>query len=237
MKPLSLIVTFSLLAGCPSWRSSPVSEFPGFSEIEQSKVNFVFGAAKVTYFGKKGRLKGDMGIIAAAPDQLLIEVRGPGGAPISTFACDGTTVSLYDLDGPSFYQGPATPLSMARLLPLPIEPEYASALLLGKLPMPGRIRVYENRATSQRIEGEHATLGVLRVTRHSADHWLWELPDEGLRVDFSERQSNGLFRRVLIRSKGSEVLLRFSELDSSGEAPAPDLFRLQAPAGVSVQRL
>jgi hypothetical protein len=237
MKFLPLIVMSSLLAGCPSWRAAPVTGFSGFGEMEQSKVNFVFGAAKVTYFGKQGRLKGDMGIIAAAPDRLLIEVRGPGGAPISTFACDGSTVSLYDLDGPGFYQGPATPLSMARLLPLPIEPEFASGLLLGKLPLPGIIRRYENQGDSQRIEGEHATLGLLRITRYSADHWLWELPDEGLEIDFKKRQSNGIFQHILIKSEASEVLLRFSELDSSGEAPALELFRLRAPAGVAVQRL
>jgi hypothetical protein len=126
---------------------------------------------------------------------------------------------------------------MARLLPLPIEPEFASGLLLGKLPLPSIIRRYENQGDSQRIEGEHATLGLLRITRYSADHWLWELPDEGLKIDFKERQSNGIFQHILIKSEASEVLLRFSELDSSGEAPALELFRLRAPAGVAVQRL
>ena len=149
----------------------------------------------------------------------------------------GSNVALFELEGPRFYRGPANPLSMARLLPLPVEPEIAVALLRGQLPMPIEAKAYRTKGKGQQIEGEHPTLGRLLVTRYSPDHWLWELPDEPLRVEFKKPAENGVFRDILIKTAQEEVRLRLSDLQTDGEAPGDEVFRLAPPPGVQVQAL
>jgi hypothetical protein len=226
-----------MLAACPSWRSIPLPPDHSIQTAGANAPAFYFATLDATYFGDRGRLKGELGLIVAAPDRLLIEVRGPGGQPVSTFACDGSQITLFELEGPRFYRGPANPLTMARLLPLPVEPEIAVALLRGQLPMPTEAKSYRTKGKGQQIEGEHPTLGRLLVTRYSPDHWLWELPDEPLRVELKNPTKNGVFQDILIKAAKDEVHLRLSDLQSEGEAPSEETFQLKPPPGVATQRL
>ena len=226
-----------LLAGCASWRAAPLSESQKLEAAGAKAPAFYFATLEANYFGNRGRLKGELGLIVAAPDRMLIEVRGPGGQPVSTFACDGSTVTLFELDGPRFYSGPANPLSMARLLPLPLEPAIAVALLRGQLPMPKDTKAYRTKGSGQQIEGEHPTLGRLLVTRYAPSHWVWELPDEPLRIEFKKANAEGIFRDILIKTDKDEVRLRLSDLQTDGQPPGIETFQLKAPAGVTVQSL
>jgi hypothetical protein len=202
-----------------------------------ANASFFIAELRATYFGARGRLKGAIGLIVRSPDKLLIEIRGPGGTPISTFACDGEVISLLELEGPRFLRGAATPRSMARLLPLPLEPNIAVDLLRGKLPLPeGAIR-YQTRGKAERLEGEHPTLGTLIITKFSPDHWRWELPDEPLRVDLRAPRPDGIFTDLEIRRGGEEVHLRLTSIDTSGEPPPDAAFTLPVPTGVTVEPL
>ena len=223
--------------GCATWKPSTPPQAAPLQAPQAKNTAFYFASLRATYFGKQGRLKGELGLITSAPDKLYIEVRGPGGEPISTFTCDGERVALFELEGPRFYQGAANPRSMARLLPLPLEPKIAVDLLLGKLPMPPEAKAYRTRGEGQQIEGTHPTLGRLVVTRFSPSHWRWELPDEPLRIDFKKPQADGIFTELLIRHDDEEVALKLSDIRRDGEPPANSIFQLQAPEGVSIQPL
>ncbi len=226
-----------VLAGCASWRAAPLSQSNQLKPATANAPAFYFATLEANYFGARGRLKGELGLIVASPDRLLIEIRGPGGQPVSTFACDGDAVTLFELEGPRFYTGPANPITMARLLPLPLEPTIAVALLRGQLPMPQTAKAYRTKGKGQQIEGEHPTLGRLLVTRYAPDHWLWELPDEPLRIEFKDPGPKGIFRDILIKTAKDDVRLKLSDLQMDGDPPSADVFRLKAPAGVTVQAL
>ena len=236
-KVMILSIGLCMAMGCSTWKAAkaPVSGRLQGASIDAPE--FYFASMNATYFGGQGRLKGELGLIISAPDKILLEVRGPGGNPISTFACNGRTISLFELEGPRFYSGPANPITMARLLPLPVEPEIAVSLLRGRLPMPSDSASYQTKGQAQQLSGMHPTLGTIVVTRYSPEHWTWELPDESLHLTLKKPTEAGLFRDILIRSKNEEVRLRLSELDASGTAPETQLFTLEPPPGVTVQPL
>jgi len=234
---LMLTISMALVSSCATWKTPKAAQPGVFKSAELTAPDFFFSTLSATYFGGKGRLKGELGLIISAPDQLLLEVRGPGGSPVSTFACDGKTVSLFEMEGPRFYTGPANPLTMSRLLPLPVEPEIAVDLLRGRLPMPETATTYRTKGSAQQLSGEHPTLGRLRVTRFSPKHWQWELPDEDLKLTLKDPTDRGVFREIVIKTAKDEVALRMQDLESGGEPPSPELFRLEPPPGVAVQPL
>ena len=227
----------SMISGCSTWKTSKAPANGSLQSPAPDAPQFYFASMNATYFGGQGRLKGELGLIVFAPDKILLEVRGPGGNPVSTFACNGQDVSLFELEGPRFYKGPANPLSMARLLPLPVEPEIAVNLLLGRLPMPNDATNYQTKGEAQQLSGVHPTLGVIIVTRYSPTHWTWQLPDDNLHLTLKDPTKSGVFRDILIKSKSDEVRLQLSEFDASGTAPDSKLFTLEPPPGVAVQPL
>ena len=233
------MITFCLCltTGCSTWKASKAPATGSLQSSLGDAPEFYFARMNATYFGGQGRLKGELGLIVAAPDKLLLEVRGPGGNPVSTFACDGKTVTLFELEGPRFYSGPANPLTMARLLPLPVEPHVAVSLLRGRLPMPVEATSYQTKGQAQQLSGVHPLLGQVVVTRYSPTHWTWQLPDEELLITLKEPTNSGVFRDILIKSKDGEVRLRLREFDASGNPPDAEIFSLEPPPGVETRPL
>ena len=236
-KAAMIVLCLCLTTGCAMWKASKVPATGSLQGSFGDPPKFYFAKMKATYFGGSGRLKGELGLIVAAPDKLLLEVRGPGGNPVSTFACDGKIVTLFELDGPRFYSGPANPLTMARLLPLPVEPHVAVSLLNGRLPMPVETTSYQTKAQARQLSGVHPLLGQVVVTRYSRTHWTWRLPDEELFITLKDPTKSGVFRDVLIKSKDTEVRLRLQDFDASGDPPDAEVFTLEPPPGVDTQPL
>ena len=225
------------VSGCATWKAGQMPTKGSLQSGTLDAPQFYFASMNATYFGGQGRLKGELGLIVSAPDKILLEVRGPGGNPVSTFACNGRTVSLLELEGPRFYTGPANPITMARLLPLPVEPEIAVSLLRGQLPMPSDATSYQTKGDAQQLTGTHPTLGTIIVTRYAPSHWTWRLPDEQLHLTLKDPSEAGIFRDILIKSKNEEVRLRLSEFDANGDPPDAALFNLEPPPGVEVRPL
>ena len=232
-----VLMTALMISACSTWQRAQLPAQDSAFAPPASSPGFYFATVNATYFGGQGRLKGELGVILAAPNKLLLEVRGPGGTPVSTFACDGETVSLFELEGPRFYTGAASPLSMARLLPLPVEPEVAVDLLRGRLTLPQTELSYEVKGKANRLSGVHPLLGNVVIERLSQDRWVWSLPDEAVRVELSRRSPQGVFQDLMIQAGREQVRLRFSELDTTGDPPEAELFKLTPPPGVTPQRL
>ncbi len=232
----TMIIILGLVGtiGCSTWKAGKAPAKGSLQSGSLDAPQFYFASMNATYFGGQGRLKGELGLIISVPDKILLEVRGPGGNPVSTFACNGRTISLLELEGPRFYSGQANPISMARLLPLPVEPEIAVSLLRGQLPMPSDATSYQTKGDAQQLTGTHSTLGTIIVTRYGPNHWTWSLPDEQLHLTLKDPTKAGIFRDILIKSKSDEVRLRLSEFDASGAPPDAQLFTLQPPPGVEV---
>jgi hypothetical protein len=225
-----------LLLGCPSkTRWEPVAQVTGapFANRFSTAPDHLFTSAKATWFAEGKRIKGELGLVLAAPDKMYLEIRGPGGVPVSTFTCDGTTAQLYELEGPHFLKGPATARSLGRVLPLPLAPKLAVDLLRGKLPLPTG-GTYERAGELLSLTGEHPELGTLRIEQNG-DTYTWMLPAKAIRVRFTKGALGQPFARVELRHGKAELSLRFFETDSSGEAPDPEIFTLQQPPGLSVE--
>jgi hypothetical protein len=225
-----------LLTACPSktrWQPVLTVEGAPFAERFASAPTHLFTSAKATWFGEGQRIKGEIGLVLAAPDKLYLEVRGPGGVPVSTFTCDGTRAQLYDMEGPNFLEGPASAHSLGRVLPLPLPPALAVDLLRGKLPLPEG-GVYQRAGELLALTGEHPELGSLRIERRGEDY-TWSLPAEAISVRFSEGAPGQPFARVELRHGDAELSLRFFETSTGGDPPGAAIFSLHRPAGLSAQ--
>jgi len=229
---LPLTLALVLLAGCPnrSWRAAPTEALSEAKALFNEAPAFLFATAKVTYFGDQGRLKGELGLVLSRPDRLYIELRGPGGTPLSIFACDGDTARLFEVEGPRFFEGPADASSLGRVLPVALNPKLAVSLLLGSPPLPPK-PVVERSGDRLRISGVHPELGPLALTLDEG-RWRWELTGSKVRIDLSDRRQ-GVFHRLLIRAGDEEVAWQLSELELGGDAPALTLFKVERPAGLT----
>ena len=94
-----IILSLFMASGCSTWKTAKAPAKGGLQSASLEPPKFYFASMNATYFGGQGRLKGELGLIVSAPDKILLEVRGPGGNPVSTFACNGRTVSLLELEG------------------------------------------------------------------------------------------------------------------------------------------
>jgi hypothetical protein len=119
-------------------------------------------------------------VAAAAPDRLSVAVRSFFEAPQQIFVASGDVVTLYDATGgaPRFRRGPAGEQTLERVLGVPLAPDDAVALLLGRAPLhdvggrpPPRLRVVavDETAGTYTARIERAGRGALLVTARFAD--------------------------------------------------------------------
>ena len=237
MKLYCLLLALGI-SGCARLQPISVEEAKRRTAVLLDTPSFFFATAKATYFDSKRRLKGELGLVVASPDRLYVEVRGPGGTPVSTFVCKGKKAQLYDLEGPGFYEGEATPYALGRILPVSLPPAQAIALLSGRLPIPENPTNRQRKGKEVILEGAVEHLGQVRL-RGSQDRWTVILVDRGLTLHFEGRHSSGLFQRLEIIDQGMkrEVVFQLVDLDLSGEPPSDEVFHLQAPVGLEVQPL
>lgn len=130
----------ALLTGCPSVQP-PRSQFPtaddalGRMKDTYACVNGVQGTAKIDHFSPRGRIRGDIYILAVNPARVRFDVVSPFGATLYTLTSDGERFQMLDLKEKQFLHGPATACNLARLTQVPIPGHALVSLLRGEAPV------------------------------------------------------------------------------------------------------
>jgi hypothetical protein len=209
----------------------------------------VQAAASVTHAQGDARLRvdapGAKGVVTAwvaveRPDRLHVEALDFFGNPAATLVAADGRLAIYDARAGTFYTGAATAANVARLVPLPLEPERLVALLCGTpllvgAPVsaePGRgfvaLQLEDGpRTTSLRV-GPRAS--VLRATFRGGAPGV---PDHEVRYGGFLDLERGRFPTEAVVSSSDpavRVELGWKEPDLVTR-PDPALFRMEPPSG------
>ena len=141
----------------------------------------VDGVAKAALPGLSGAvLNATVDVAAAAPDRLSVAVRSFFEAPQQILVANADGVTLYDATSgaPHFFRGPASERTLARVLGVPLLPDDAVALILGRAPLDvvdgrptPRVRLVavDDVAGTYTARIERAGRGALLVTARVTD--------------------------------------------------------------------
>jgi len=93
--------------------------------------------AEGTILARRGgkRIKAHMVLLLRRPATLRFETISFFEQPLSILVSDGMKFSLWDMDKGRFYQGPATPQNISRVIPIPMDGPEVSGILFGDPPL------------------------------------------------------------------------------------------------------
>ncbi len=216
MRPLhALFLAPILLCGCPG-RAAPQSFLPDANAaIERMRqtaagCNGVQANAKIDHFGKDGRIRGDLMLIATMPANLRMDIVSPFGASIATLTSDGTTFGLADLRDKRFYVGPASACNISRLTTVPIPGNVLVDFLRGQAPV-----------LKQTGEGGIAwnSKGFYVIYIYGANHTNEEIHMVPLDQDWNKPWQQQRFRVLDVTVERGGLLYYHAEM--SDHSPAP----------------
>jgi outer membrane lipoprotein-sorting protein len=188
------------LTGCPSARP-PASQFPdadaalGRMHATYACVNGVQGTAKIDHFSKRGRIRGDVYILAVNPARVRFDVVSPFGANLYTLTSNGTTFQMLDVTEKQFLHGPASACNLARLTQVPIPGHALVSLLRGEAPV--LTHTPESASIAWDDEGFYKVL--LRGTRDANEEIHLGVHPADLQKPWSEQRVRVLDVRVAQR--------------------------------------
>jgi outer membrane lipoprotein-sorting protein len=205
-----------------------------------------------------------MDVAAVAPAQFSVSVRSFFEVPQQVLVADGSTVTIYDATSgsPRFYQGPANALSLRRVLGLPLSPEDAVALMLGRAPLSAEREGWPlPRVHVIAVDGATQTYTVsIERPGRGALHWTARLKDDALvglvvftgdgrplvnatLTDHRDVDGTAFAQRIAVHLEdasggdGQEVVLRVIDGHFNGPPLPPEAFTLTPPPGVRVDPL
>jgi hypothetical protein len=208
-----------LLTGCPG-RTPPLSPIPDAkSAIDRMRMtaagcNGVYASAKIDHFGKEGRIRGDLLLIATMPASLRMDIISPFGVSLATLTSDGTAFALSDLRDKRFYVGPATACNIARLTTVPIPPYVLVDLLRGQAPV---LKQRSDPATSLSIAWDSGGYYVVKVLgTHDAEEEIHLAPnDDDWNLPWQKQRMRVL--DVLVKQRG--IVIYHAEMTNHSSAP------------------
>jgi hypothetical protein len=167
-----------LSVGCGG---APPSQFPTAKDaLDRMHATYacsrgVQGEAQVEYFGKEGRIRGDMLYIAMLPEQLSFSVISAFGVQLSRLTSDGKDFRLFDFREKLFLEGPANTCNVTRFTQVPVPPFALAQMLRGESP------VLVHQANQATIEWESGFLGggqyVIEIqSKHGASQEIRLIP-------------------------------------------------------------
>jgi outer membrane lipoprotein-sorting protein len=204
---------------------------------------------RLTYFGEKGRVRLKAALLVERPGRFRFETISPLEQPVDVMACDGDRQWL--LSKEKLSEGAATPENVARLLPLPMEPEDVVDTLLGGVPTsdrftPSKIAWSDDRwvLTVASGDGDAGRLTIEPATKRVvAMDLLQGGGDVRVSVSFEDFEDAGegfgeVPRKIGLRMPGRDldVDIRLKEVDVN-VALKKELFRIDAPPGVRPEPL
>jgi outer membrane lipoprotein-sorting protein len=198
--------------------------------------------ARLTYFGKQGRMRGTASLAVKRPAALRVELMGPHGGVLSAFATNGREAQLSDLKSSRFFYGPATPElldGMLGIAELGLRAEQWVELLFGEVAVPadaslsyddrnGRFRLVWSRGELEhRVEVDPESA---RVTTAE----LWRGGTLSTRVVVDERDPRGLPAqlRVAVAHPAADVEIRLRDVEFDA-AIDEEVFTLVPPRDVA----
>src|SRR4051812_8666975 len=97
--------------GCPAVKPPPSRLPTAEAALDRMKatytcVNGVQGTAKIGHFSPRGRIRGEVYILAVNPDRVRFDVVSPFGATLYTLTSDGARFEMLDLREKQFLYGP-----------------------------------------------------------------------------------------------------------------------------------
>lgn len=211
-------------SGC--MRAPPPSQFPtARAAIERMRDTHacsrgIQGESKVDYYGKAGRIRGNILFVTSRPESVRLDVFSPFGATLSTLTSNGTDFAFLDVREKVFFAGPANECNIRRFLNVPVPAQALARLLTGEAP----VLVHEPGSAQIAWDGDY----VIRVpSRHGASQRirLEPNPDDWARP-YSEQRVRVL--EVVVEQQG--VVLYRVELGH--HEPAPTAEPRQDPDGI-----
>lgn len=248
------VFSLPILVSCCG--GAPPSQFPTAKDaLDRMHATYacsrgVQGEAKVEYFGKEGRIRGDMLYIAMLPEQLSLSVVSPFGVTLSRLTSDGKDFSLFDFREKLFLVGPANTCNVARFTQVPVPPFALAQMLRGEAPVlvhaPNQATIsWESAFLSEgeyviKIESKHAARQEIRL-RPSPDDWGQPWQKQRVRVleVAVEQHGSELYRALLDDHSSAKTAAPYKDPDGldpvlppSGpacDAEAPRRMRLEVP--------
>ena len=177
------ILPLLLSIGCGSAKPPP-SVFPdaksamGRLDATYKDVTGISGSAKIDYLGEKGRVRGDVSVLASGPGRLRFAITADVVGAAGEVATDGLKFQADDKGHGKYIIGPAKPCNIARITQVPLPLEELVPMLWGMRPhLDGPIKCdsiewtdgYYTLMTSTKNDLSHE----LHVTPYPAD---WDKP-------------------------------------------------------------
>jgi outer membrane lipoprotein-sorting protein len=143
MKPLLLILLSLTLCCCPR-NGVQVPEANRIKDpkelltaVREKGKELASLRAEGTILARRGgkRIKAHMILLLRRPATLRFETISFFEQPLSILVTDGMQFSLWDMDKGRFYQGPATPQNISRVIPIPMDGPEVSGILFGDPPL------------------------------------------------------------------------------------------------------
>lgn len=226
---------------------SPVQVLTAAAEGRQRLRSFSSDVTADT-FTREGRVKARKSVVVAdRSGRLRIEAVVPPVGTIATLVSDGHRFALYDLRKKRFYQGPATPSNLARLLPIRLRGQEIAQLLFGEPPLVApapksmkldRCRSHYTLELEDIARGARQTVSVDAVTLVPVRTELRVGDKLAYRVTFAEhRRVRGVLipHKVRYEAPGDEVDLLLTHEDVVLDETFEDAsFRLDPPTGAEI---
>ncbi len=195
------------------------------------------GEARLTYFGKEGRVKGTATLAVQRPRSMRYEVQGPHGGVLEAFATDGVELQLLDFKTNRYIYGPTRPDTIDQLLPFaPLGMDAAAwvALLCGEIVPPAEARVerrgdrfiarWEFRGLSRLVEIDAESFRARRAVAYRDDTRVSEIRVES-------RSDSGIPDRLELEVPEADVDMEIQLRDITIDPKLDDAtFRIPPPA-------
>ena len=127
------------LFGCGSV-APPPSQMPDAKtavarlDATYAQVTGISGAAKIDYLGSKGRVRGDVSVLASAPASLRFAITADIVGAAGEIASDGVRFEADDKTNGRYLVGAAKPCNIARLTQIPLPSDELVPMLWGVRP-------------------------------------------------------------------------------------------------------
>lgn len=179
----------AFLTGCPAVKPPPSRLPTADAAIGQMKatyacVNGVQGTAKIDHFSPRGRIRGDLYILAVNPDRVRFDVVSPFGPTLYTLTSDGTLFQMLDIGQKQLLHGPASACNLARLTQVPVPGHALVSLLRGEAP----VLVHEPAGASIGWDGGGFYRVLLQSTRDASEEIHLEVRPEDWMKPWSEQR-------------------------------------------------
>jgi outer membrane lipoprotein-sorting protein len=245
----------SVLTGCPdtfrrpdNFSSEPEPLLAAIA-ARDAGIQSLTGQLALEVWRKSERVRLRQLVAVRSPDHLRIDSLSPFDQPLTTLVSNGKVMAIYDLGAHRFYEGAASPRNLARLIPVPLEPEALAALLRGGVPL---LAEPETRTVDWDAENGWYQLDLARGDRTQRIHF----EPKHLRVtalrftragkvilnarlgDYSGDGPTAVPRRLRLEAPGEDVRVEVEVKDHQLNPELPDeAFTLSPPRGIAVESL